>query len=76
MPYIAIKSFPKDEETKKKVVEEINRIFLKEWGCPQQAISISLEEVAPADWAEKVEKPEMEPKKDKMMILDGEKLYK
>lgn len=76
MPYIAIKSFPKDEETKKKVVEEINQIFLKEWGCPQQAISISLEEVAPADWAEKVAKPEMEPKKDKMMILDGEKLYK
>jgi phenylpyruvate tautomerase PptA (4-oxalocrotonate tautomerase family) len=30
MPYIAIKSFPKDDETKKKVVDEINEIFLRE----------------------------------------------
>lgn len=34
MPYIAIKAFPKDAETKKKVVEKINQIFLEEWGCP------------------------------------------
>ena len=42
MPYIAVKSYPKDEETKKKVAEEINQIFLKYWKCPPQAISISL----------------------------------
>ena len=34
MPYIAIKTFPKDEETKKKVVERINELFLELWGCP------------------------------------------
>ena len=28
MPYINIKGYPKDEETKKKVVEEINNIFI------------------------------------------------
>jgi len=27
MPYIAIKAFPKDAETKKKVVEKINQFF-------------------------------------------------
>ena len=75
MPYIAIKSFPKDEETKKKVVEEINEVFLKHWGCPPQAISISVETVAPADWDEQVRKSEILPKADKMMILDGEKQY-
>ena len=43
MPYIAVKGYPKDEETKKEVVEEINAVFLKYWGCPQKAIkSISL----------------------------------
>lgn len=49
MPYLAIKTFPKDVETKKKVIEQINQIFLKEWGCPQEAISISLEELSPAE---------------------------
>ena len=75
MPYIAIKAYPKDEETKKRVIERINQVFLEEWGCPQKALCISLEEVAPEDWAEKVRATEIEPNKDKMKILDGEKLY-
>ena len=75
MPYIAVKAFPKDEETKKKVVDQINEIFLNTWGCPQEAITISVEEVAPAEWEEKVKSPEIIPNMDKMMILDGEKKY-
>ena len=75
MPYIAIKSFPKDQATKEAVADKINEIFLEVWGCPQQAITISFEEVQPADWAEKVLKPEIEPKKENMLILSGEKLY-
>lgn len=73
MPYIAIKSYPKDEATKQAVVEKINRIFLEEWGCPPQAITISVEEIAPEQWQEQVVKPEIEPKLDKMFILNGEK---
>lgn len=34
MPYIAIKAFPKDAETKKKVVEKINQIFFRGMGMP------------------------------------------
>ncbi|MGI6751947.1 MAG: tautomerase family protein [Anaerovoracaceae bacterium] len=75
MPYIAIKSFPKDQETKRRVVEKINKIFLEEWGCPPQAITISVEEIAPTEWEEKIVKPEIEPKKKNMMILSGEKCY-
>lgn len=75
MPYIAVKAFPKDEETKKKVVDQINEIFLKTWGCPQEAITISMEEVTPDQWNEKVKEPEITPNQDKMMILDGEKKY-
>ena len=75
MPYIAIKAYPKDKEIKKQVVEEINQVFLKYWGCPQEAISISMEEFAPETWEECVVKPEILPKSDKMMILSGEKKY-
>lgn len=75
MPYIAIKAYPKDEQTKKKVVDEINEIFLKYWGCPKEAISISMEEFAPETWEEKVVIPEIRPNSDKMMIFSGEKKY-
>ncbi len=75
MPYIAIKAYPKDEEIKKKVVDEINEVFMKYWGCPQEAISISMEEFAPENWEEKVVKTEIQTNIDKMMILSGEKKY-
>ena len=63
MPYVAIKAFPKDEETKKRVVEKIKQVFLEEWGCSQKALTISLEEVIPDEWETKVIKSEIEPKK-------------
>jgi 4-oxalocrotonate tautomerase len=76
MPYIAIKSFPKDRATKESVVEKINEVFLEIWGCPQEAITISIEEVSPEDWNEKVVKSEIHPNKESMMILSGKKYYK
>ena len=75
MPYIAIKAWPKDEAIKKQVAEEINQVFLKYWGCPQEAITISMEEIAPEEWEDAVVKPEILPNAGKMMILSGEKKY-
>lgn len=75
MPYISIKAFPKDKEIKEKVVDEINEVFAKYWGCPREAISISLEEVEPANWEENVVKKDIEISKDKMFILNGKKSY-
>ena len=75
MPYIAIKAYPKDEATKKKLVDEINEVLLKTWGCPQEAISISIEEVKPSDWNITVMETEVLPNEDKMMILEGKKKY-
>lgn len=75
MPYVAIKAYPKDAETKKKLVEKINDVFLEVWGCPPEAISISLEEVAPSEWEEKVQKPQVDANKEKMMIYSGKKNF-
>ena len=75
MPYIKIKAYPKDPVIKQRVVERINQIFLEEWGCPAEAISISMEEVVPEKWDSEVRKPEIEPNQSKMMILDGCKQY-
>ena len=75
MPYIAIKGYPKDEETKKKITEKINEVFLEIWGCPQEAISISIEEVAPEKWEDTVVEKEIKTKMDKMMIVSGKREY-
>lgn len=74
MPYIKIKCYPKDVDTKGKVVEKINETFLEYWGCPQEAISISVEEVEPSEWGT-VEENEIKPNEDKMFIMSGEKKY-
>ena len=75
MPYIAIKGYPKDEKTKQEVVERINQTLLELWGCPQEAISISVEEFDPAVWEEEVVKPEIDANVEKMFIYAGEKRY-
>ena len=75
MPYIKIKAYPKDDETKQKVAEEIKDVFLKYWGCPPEALCISIEEVEPEDWNDNVREVEILPNKDKMLIFDGKKQY-
>lgn len=76
MPYVAIKVYPRDEETKKKLVDQINEAILKTWGCPQEAVTISMEEIEPADWNGKVKELEILPNEEKMMILNGQKKYR
>lgn len=75
MPYIKIKAYPKDAETKKRVAERINEVFLQEWGCPAEAISLCFEEVSPSDWEAAVKVPEIDANADKMTILHGKKKY-
>ena len=58
-----------------KVVEKINQVLLENWGCPQEAISISVEEIAPEDWNGTVVEKEIEPNAGKMYILKGEKKF-
>ena len=65
----------RDPAIKQRVAERINQVFLEEWGCPAEAISISMEEVPPEKWDSEVRKPEIEPNQSKMMILDGRKQY-
>ena len=47
MPYIAIKALPRDEEKKRLLAERINEVMMEVWGCPQRAITISIQDIAP-----------------------------
>ena len=75
MPYIAIKAYPKDEATKKELVEKINQTVMDVCGVPQKAVTITFEEFPKEEWEEKVVKAEIEPRADKLWISHGEKLY-
>ena len=72
MPYIAIKGFPKDDETVRKVAERINATLLELWGCRQEHINISYEAVPPEEWDERIERGEIARNRDKMLMLGGE----
>ena len=76
MPYIAIKGFSKDDATIRKVSEQFNKTLLELWGCPQEAINISYEAVAPEEWDERMEHGEIAQHKDKMLIYKGKEIYK
>lgn len=75
MPYVSIKAYPRDEAVKNRLVEEVNKVFLDVLGCPPEAMTISIEDVAPEDWEEQVQKPQIMTNLDKMKILDGVKKY-
>ena len=72
MPYIAIKGFPKDDETIREVAERINAALLDLWGCRQEHINISYEAVPPEEWDERIERGEIARNRDKMLMLGGE----
>ena len=58
MPYVAVKMYPKDEETRKKLAEKLCETVMEVTGCPAEAVTVSLEEVAPEDWVATVKEPE------------------
>ena len=74
MPYFSIKSYPRDDEQKRVMVERVTEVIQELWGCPQESITISLEEIAPEDWEEKVTHALVEPAMDNVMVLSGKKL--
>ena len=71
MPYIAIKGFPKDEETVRRVAERINEAMLELWGCPQEAVSISYEAIPREQWEERMERGELAQKGKSMLLRAG-----
>ena len=72
MPYVAIKTFPKDEKAKAEAADRISKVLQEVWKCEPDWISVSIEDIEPDDWDEKVVSGAMESNMDHMMILNGE----
>jgi 4-oxalocrotonate tautomerase len=69
MPHLIVKlATGKSEEQKTRLAEAIVKEVMSVLNCGEEPVSLAIEEINPADWAEKVYKPE---------ILNGRgKLYK
>jgi len=69
MPHVIVKLWPgKSEEQKKQLVERITEDVTEVLGYGEESVSVAVEEVDSAEWAEKVYEPD---------IVDaGDTLYK
>ncbi|WP_019173074.1 tautomerase family protein [Pseudaminobacter salicylatoxidans] len=65
MPHIIVKLYPgRSEEQKARIAEEVTKAMMAAANCAEKSVSVSIEDVAPEDWAEKVYKPDIVGKAD------------
>ena len=69
MPHITVKLYPgRSEQQKQRLAEAIVNDVMSIAQCEEKSVSVAIEEVSPADWPDKVYKPEIS--------ANWEKLYK
>ncbi len=72
MPHINIKMYPgRSEDVKQKLTNAIVKDVLSIVQCSEKSISVVLEEIDSTDWPEKVYKPEIMNKQDKLYKKPG-----
>ena len=48
-----------DEEQKAKLAEAVTKAIMTGANCPEDAVSVCIEDIAPSDWTEQVYKPDI-----------------
>lgn len=65
MPHVIVKLHSgRTEEQKKELADELTKAVIKVLKSKEASISIGIEDIDPADWAEKVHKPDISAKLD------------
>ena len=60
MPHVSVKLYPgRSEEVKRHLSEAIMKDLIEIAKCAPESVSISMEEVPPAEWGEKVYRPDI-----------------
>jgi 4-oxalocrotonate tautomerase len=60
MPHVIVKLWPgKSEQQKRRLAEAITRDVATVLSYGDESVSVALEEVTPAEWAEKVYRPDI-----------------
>ncbi len=72
MPHVLIKlQTGRSEQQKARIAEEVTQAVMTGANCAEQAVSVSIEDVEPNDWVEKVYKPDIIGKADKLYKKPG-----
>jgi 4-oxalocrotonate tautomerase len=72
MPHVIVKLQPgRSEQQKTQLAEEITKDVVAIAKCAEKAVSVAFEEIKPEDWAEKVYKPDILGKPEKLYKKPG-----
>jgi 4-oxalocrotonate tautomerase len=72
VPHVIVKLWPgKSEQQKQRLAEAIARDVMEVLSYGDESVSVALEEVDPEDWAEKVYKPDILGKPEKLYKKPG-----
>jgi 4-oxalocrotonate tautomerase len=72
MPHVIVKLYAgRSEQQKAKLAEEVMKAVMAGALCDAQAVSVSIEDIAPEDWVEQVYKPDIIAKPDKLYKKPG-----
>ncbi len=72
MPHIIIKMYPgRTEQQKKQLTDAIVKDVITFAGVGESSVSVAIEEISPAEWTEKVYKPDIQKNWDKLYKKPG-----
>jgi 4-oxalocrotonate tautomerase len=72
MPHIIVKLWPgKTEEQKQQLADRITKDVMEVFGSKNESISVAMEEVSKDEWQEKVFKPDVLDKADRLYKKHG-----
>jgi 4-oxalocrotonate tautomerase len=60
MPHVIVKlQSGRSDEQKTRIADEITKAVMASAGCREESVSVSIEDIAPNEWTEKVYKPDI-----------------
>lgn len=60
MPHVIVKLYTgRSDQQKADIAERVTQAVMASAGCTEQAVSVSVEDIAPDDWDEQVYKPDI-----------------
>ncbi len=72
MPHIIVKMFPgRTEQQKRQLADAIVKDVVSITNVGEGSVSVAIEEISPAEWTEKVYKPDIQTKWDKLYKKPG-----
>jgi 4-oxalocrotonate tautomerase len=72
MPHVIVKLYPgRTEEQKNLLAEAITKDVMAIAKCEEKSVSVAIEEIDPALWAERVYRPEILDKEDNLYKKPG-----